>query len=159
MTVRVHRAQERTAVALPRKSDEQTKNTILLVDDDAEIRMSVGDILNRSGYSVLTAADGSSALQVLRDGIVIDLVIADYQMPGMDGLMLIRRIKEEMPNMPVVMLTGYGDLESYQCAAGLDVIRYIRKPIRLRALLQALREAVTEGSCAGPRERVQTWRS
>ena len=159
MTVRVHRAQERTEAALLRKPEEQTKDTILLVDDDAEVRMSVGDILNRSGYRVLTAADGNSALQVLRGGIVIDLVIADYQMPVMDGLTLIRRIKEEQPKTPVVMLTGYGDLESYQCAAGLDVIRYIRKPIRVRALLQVVRDAVTEGSCARPREQVQTGRA
>ena len=81
MTVRVHRAQERTAAALPRKHEEQTKDTILLVDDDADIRKTAGEMLDRSAHRVLTAVDGSSALQVLRGGIVIDLVIADCQMP------------------------------------------------------------------------------
>jgi len=156
MTVRVHRAQERTAAALPRKHEEQTKDTILLVDDDADIRKTVGEMPDRSGHRVLTSVDGSSALQVLRGGIVIDLVIADCQMPGMDGLLLVRRIRETMPNMLVVILTGYGDLESYLCAASLGVIRYFGKPIRLRELLQTVQEAVAGGLCGMTLNQNQT---
>ena len=147
MTDQAHRQQERTAIALLRKPQEQTKDTVLLVDDDAEIRKTVSDMLTRSGYSVLTAVDGGSALQVLKGGIVIDLVIADYQMPEMDGLTLVRRIKEKMPDMPVVILTGHGNLESYLCATGLGVIRYIGKPIGMRELLKTVRDAVADGLC------------
>lgn len=121
--------------------------TILLVDDDPGVRMSVGEILMRSGYGVVTAGDGWSALDVLDREAHIDLVIADHRMPGMDGLTLTRMIKESLPDLPVVIMTGYGDLESYLCAAGLGVVRYIGKPFRPRELQQAVRDAVAEGPC------------
>jgi CheY-like chemotaxis protein len=109
--------------------------SILLVDDDPAVRKIVGEMLERSGYGVITAADGQSALAALRERAAVDLVIADYRMPGMDGLSLVRRIKEKMPDLPVVILTGHGDLESYLCATGL-VVRYIGKPIGMRELLR-----------------------
>jgi DNA-binding NtrC family response regulator len=121
--------------------------SVLLVDDDPNIRKSVGDMLTRSGYEVVTAPDGEEALGVLRQASRIELVIADYKMPGMDGLQLVRRIKEEAPNMPVVIMTGHGDLESYLCATGLGVIRYIGKPVGLRELQRTVRDAVAEGLC------------
>lgn len=121
--------------------------SILLVDDDPGIRKSVGDMLARSGYEVVTCDDGEAALVALRQRPKIDLVIADYKMPGMDGLQLVRRIKERAPNMPVVIMTGHGDLESYLCASGLGVIRYIGKPVGLRELQCTVRDAVAEGLC------------
>ena len=104
-------------------------------------------MLKRSEYAVLTAADGEEALSVLRQKANIDLVIADYKMPGMDGLQLVRRIKEKAPDMPVVIMTGHGDLESYLCATGLGVVRYIGKPVGLRELQRTVRDAVAEGLC------------
>ena len=119
--------------------------TILLVDDDPSVRKIVADMLERSGYGALAAADGESALAALRERSEIDLVITDHRMPGMDGLTLVRRIKERSPGLPVVVMTGYGDLESYLCATGLGVVRYIAKPVGLRALMQTVRDALAEG--------------
>ena len=133
--------------------------SILLVDDDAGIRKSVGDMLARSGYNVTTAANGESALQALREKTAMDLVIADFRMPGMDGLMLIRRIKEQAPDLPVVMMTGHGDLESYLCATGLGVVRYIGKPIHLRELQGVVRESVAEGLCVRTLKRMESGRA
>jgi two-component system response regulator (stage 0 sporulation protein F) len=130
--------------------------TILLVDDDAGVRGSVGDMLKRSGYDVLVAEDGNSALDALQKNSAVDLVIADRKMPGMDGLTLVRRIKERTPGLPMVIMTGYGDLESYLCATSLGVMRYIGKPVGLRELLQTVRDAVDEGLCAGTPEEVRT---
>jgi two-component system response regulator (stage 0 sporulation protein F) len=117
-------------------------HTILLVDDDSGVRKSVGDMLERSGYGVLKAEDGGSAMTVLQARDDIDLVIADYRMPGMDGLLLLRRIKERDPDLPVILMTGYSDLESYLCATGLGVVRYIGKPVGLRELQKTVRDAV-----------------
>jgi DNA-binding NtrC family response regulator len=119
--------------------------SILLVDDDPAVRKIVGEMLERSGYGVITAADGHSALAALRERAAVDLVIADYRMPGMDGLSLVRRIKEKMPDLPVVILTGHGDLESYLCATGPGVVRYIGKPIGMRELLRTVHDVVAEG--------------
>jgi DNA-binding NtrC family response regulator len=88
-------------------------------------------------------------MAVLQERTDIDLVIADYRMPGMDGLALVRQIKERAPELPVVIMTGHGDLESYLCAANLGVVRYMGKPIGLRELQQTVRDAVAEGSSAG----------
>ena len=121
--------------------------TILLVDDDPCVRMSVGEMLLRSGYGVVTAGDGRAALDALGRETRIDLVIADHRMPGMDGLTLVRRIKERAPGLPAVIMTGYGDLESYLCAASFGGTRYIGKPVGLRVLQQTVREAVAEGPC------------
>jgi DNA-binding NtrC family response regulator len=125
------------------------KHTILLVDDEPAVRTLVKVMLERSGYSVLGAGDGNSAMAVLQERTDIDLVIADYRMPGMDGLALVRQIKERAPQLPVVIMTGHGDLESYLCAANLGVVRYVGKPIGLRELQQTVRDAVAEGSSAG----------
>ncbi len=118
--------------------------TILLVDDDELLLKSVGDMLEASGYAVLRTTDGSRALGLLK-AAAVDLVIADKQMPGMDGLALARQIKERSPDLPVVIMTGYGDLESYLCATGLGVVRYIGKPVGMRELRQIVNAAVSEG--------------
>lgn len=131
------------------------KHTILLVDDEATVRTLVGIMLERSGYDVLAAEDGHAAMALLQERHDIDLVIADYRMPGMDGLALVRRIKERSPDLPVVMMTGYGDLESYLCATGLGVVRYVGKPVGLRELRQTVRDAVSEGVCARTLKQVQ----
>jgi DNA-binding NtrC family response regulator len=134
-------------------------HTILLVDDDPGVRKSVGDMLKRSGYEVLIAEDGGSALDTLRRNNSIDLVIADRRMPGMDGLSLVRWIKDGTPDLPVVIMTGCGDLESYLCAVGLGVVRYITKPVGLRELQQTVRDAVAEGLCGKTLKQIQTGRS
>jgi DNA-binding NtrC family response regulator len=124
------------------------KHTILLVDDEPAVRTLVGVMLERSGYGVLGAGDACAAMAMLQERTDIDLVITDYLMPGMDGLALVRRIKERTPDLPVVIMTGHGDLESYLCATNLGVVRYVGKPIGLRELQRTVRDAVAEGLCA-----------
>ena len=123
--------------------------TVLLVDDDPEVRRSIRSMLERSGYTVRTADGGSSALDALFDNTLVDLVITDYRMPDMDGLVLARRIKERMPDLPVVILTGHADLPSYLHAVGLGVVHYIAKPIGLHVLLRTVRDAVAGKPLAG----------
>jgi signal transduction histidine kinase len=107
--------------------------TILLVDDEEGIRNVLGIALEDSGYHVLKATSGEEALSIFRSNNPT-IVLTDIKMPGMDGLELLQKIKEESPETEVVMITGHGDMElavkSLQCEAA----DFITKPIHNDAL-------------------------
>ena len=106
---------------------------ILLVEDESELAETIKRHLKREGFSVVLAADGAVALQMIEDsalqGIPFDLVISDVVMPNMDGIELLRWIKANHPQVSVVLLSGFGDL-----GAVVDVVRpnmddYFQKPL------------------------------
>jgi signal transduction histidine kinase len=83
---------------------------LLLVDDDALIRVSAAELLEDLGHVVIEAASGDAALEALRSGTPVDLVITDQAMPGMTGTDLARHIRQDWPDLPIVLVTGYADL-------------------------------------------------
>ncbi|MBB3265773.1 PAS domain S-box-containing protein [Azospirillum sp. OGB3] len=83
---------------------------VLVVDDDALIAMSTVDMLADLGHTVLEANSGSDALDLLRSGQVVDLLMTDYAMPGMTGVELAQAARSMAPNLPVLLATGYADL-------------------------------------------------
>ena len=86
------------------------EKTILLVDDEADIREVLNISLSDIGYEVLTAENGANALNIFKN-TDIPVVITDIKMPGIDGIELLRKIKRENPDTEVIMLTGHGDLD------------------------------------------------
>lgn len=121
-------------------------DTILLVDDDATICACLDEILTRSGYEVVTRNDARSALDIMEQDRKISLVIADYRMPGMNGLEMVRRLRERGPATPVVLLTGHEDLESYLFTQSLGNIQYIMKPVGAWELRKIVRNALAAAS-------------
>jgi len=115
-------------------------NSILLVDDEEGIRTVLGIVLSDSGYNVTPAASGEEALGILRQGGP-QIILTDIKMPGMDGLELLRRIKEEKPESEVIMLTGHGDLDLAIRSLQYDAADFITKPINEDALAVALKRA------------------
>jgi signal transduction histidine kinase len=115
-------------------------NRILLVDDEEGIRKVLTISLEDGGYQVLTAANGEEALAAFRSQKP-EIVLTDIKMPGMDGIELLQKIKEESPETEIIMITGHGDLElairSLQCEAA----DFITKPINDEALEVALKRA------------------
>jgi signal transduction histidine kinase len=113
---------------------------ILLVDDEEGIRKVLAISLQDAGYEVLTAASGEEALNAFRTQQPA-LVLTDIKMPGMDGIELLRKIKQENADTEVIMLTGHGDLDlaikSLQCEAA----DFVTKPISDEALEIALKRA------------------
>jgi len=96
--------------AAPVAHEKAPKATILVVDDDALIAMSTGDMLEDLGHEVITAESGATALEVLRDGRDIDLLITDYSMPKMTGAQLAVAARELRPALPILLATGYAEL-------------------------------------------------
>jgi CheY-like chemotaxis protein len=105
---------------------------ILLVDDDADVRMIAGDMLRDAGYVVTEAVSGQAALDALRDAdMVADLMIVDLAMPGMHGVDLAQAAAALRPSMPVLFMTGYADARLLPASGGHQVLT---KPFRSHEL-------------------------
>ncbi len=104
------------------------KNTsILIVDDEKNIRLTMSQALEQLGKPVSTAVNGEEALLKLKEG-QIGLVFLDLKMPGMDGMEVLRRIREEWSKIRVVIITAHGTIESAVEAMKLGAVDFIQKP-------------------------------
>jgi len=113
------------------------EKTILLVDDEPDIREVLNISLSDIGYKVLTAENGADALNIFKNAD-IPVVITDIKMPGIDGIELLRKIKHENPETEVIMLTGHGDLDLAIKSLKFEATDFITKPINDDALELAL---------------------
>jgi CheY-like chemotaxis protein len=109
---------------------------ILVVDDEKTLRDIVGRALMKLGHRCVTASNGEEALALLARQTV-DLVLTDLKMPKMGGLALIEWLRKEHPEIPVIIMTGYADLESARKALRLRVSDYLVKPFESLAEVQA----------------------
>jgi len=107
--------------------------TILVVDDEKNIREGLREALMLDGYDVLLAADGKEALGTLERGEV-DLVISDLKMPRLSGEELLRKVSAEFPTVPVIILTGHGTIESAVQAMHDGAYDFLTKPVNLDRL-------------------------
>ena len=110
------------------------KPVILLVDDEDTIRLFLEKTLREEGYEALTAATGAEALEITRSELP-DLVLLDLKLPDMSGLDVLRQIKEEVPEVCVIMLTAFGDIETAVTAMKKHAFDFVSKPVNLEQLL------------------------
>ena len=114
---------------------------LLLVDDEERFLATTRILLEKRGVEhIRTAANGSDALKILRKER-IDVVVLDVKMPGMDGVEVLRRIKQDHPVVEVIMLTGHASVESAVDGLKLGAFDYVMKPIDIPDLLQKIEEA------------------
>lgn len=113
---------------------------ILVVDDEGAIRYSISKTLQRLGYQVHTAETGEEALEMMQRQ-EYDVVLTDIRMPGLTGVELLARIKEEAPDAVVILLTGYASLETAIESLRLGAHDYLVKP----SSSQDIRNSVAEG--------------
>ena len=119
------------------------RRTLLLVDDDRPFLVSLEALLaDEAGYQVRTAASGEAALDVLRSPGRVDLVLSDLSMPGMDGLELLRAAREELPELPFVVMTAHGSVASAVAAMRLGAHQYLLKPVDPDELLLQVERAL-----------------
>jgi UDP-3-O-[3-hydroxymyristoyl] N-acetylglucosamine deacetylase len=115
--------------------------TVLVVDDEPQIRTSVRGILAEEGLRVLEAQDGRQALQVI-DAERPDLVILDVWMPDLDGLQVLQHIQDDPAAPAVVMISGHGNIEAAVKATKLGAFDFIEKPFSLNGLLRVVNRAL-----------------
>ncbi len=125
------------------KSEEKT--TILVIDDEQGVRDLFAKVLSRQDYNVLTAASGADGIQVAREQKVT-LILLDIKMPGMDGLETLRRLKKVTPETAVIIITGYGTLQTSRKALKLGAVDYITKPFDLDFALSVIKDTLLKSS-------------
>jgi two-component system, response regulator, stage 0 sporulation protein F len=116
---------------------------ILVVDDEEGAQELFSIILTDEGYDVSLATCGEEALALLKDHS-FNLVITDIKMPKMDGLQLLQEIRKTGCKTDVIMVTAYGEVESYLKAMSLGAAEYINKPIRIKELKRIVHKVLTE---------------
>jgi DNA-binding NtrC family response regulator len=115
---------------------------ILVVDDEDIVRTSCNRTLSPEGYEVRLAKNGAEGLKMASEER-FDLVLTDLKMPDMDGIEVLRIIKEQWPETAVIIVTGYQTVDTAVKAIKLGAYDYIEKPFTPDALITAVREALT----------------
>jgi len=134
---------EAKAPALPGLGRSHT--SILVVDDDAAMREWVKEDLEDEGFTVETAAGGRAGVERVKEG-GIDLVVTDVKMPDLDGLDLLREVREVVPCPFVIVVTGFGSIDTAIRAVKLGAYDYITKPFKIDQLLLSIDKALAERS-------------
>lgn len=114
--------------------------SVLIVDDDDDIRINFSDILQDIGYRTTTAECAESALDYVRKDD-FDVVLLDYKLPGMDGASLYREIKRLRPSIPAIMITAWSGSDGAQQALNAGTWDVLRKPVDIPELLHKLDQA------------------
>jgi len=122
------------------------KRRILVIDDEAIVRVSCERVLRPEGYDVVVTPKGTDAIELL-EREKFDLVLTDLKMPDMDGLEVLKHIKEKWPEIIVIIITGYGTISTAVQAIKMGAYEYIEKPFTPEDILNAVRKALgdTEG--------------
>ncbi|MEK6638638.1 MAG: ATP-binding protein, partial [Pseudomonadota bacterium] len=142
----VHRSEAGAAPAPPKSKPKPTETwgsgNILLVEDEDMVRAVAERALTRNGYTVLTAANGEAALEILAGRTDIDLIVSDVVMPVMDGPTMVRQARVDFPAMPILFMSGYAE-EQLRKMIDLDNIAFLPKPFSVQQLAEAVRDIIT----------------
>jgi len=117
------------------------KSTILIVDDEKNIRDGLAEAFGMEGYDAMTAKDGQEAMKLL-DERYIDLVITDLKMPKVSGMELLQHIKQHWQNIPVIIITAHGDIAEAVSAMQDGALEFITKPLDLEHLIKLTKNAL-----------------
>lgn len=119
------------------------KGTVLIIDDEDIVRVSCRRILVPEGYEVETTKSASEGFEILAAG-GIDIVLTDLKMPDIDGMQVLKKIKEEWPATEVIMITGYQTINTAVEAIKLGAFDYIEKPFVPGTIVEAIDKALVK---------------
>ncbi len=118
---------------------------ILVIDDERSIRNTLKDILEYEKYDVELAEDGQHALEIFRNG-EFDIVLCDIKMPGMDGIEVLEKLAALNPDIPVVMISGHGNIDTAVESIKKGAYDFIEKPLDLNRMLITIRNAMDKSN-------------
>ncbi len=121
-------------------SDENKKIKLLLVDDEADFLASLSKRLGKRDFDITTANEGKLAIKAAKK-MGFDIAVLDMKMPGMDGMELLQILKNKHKFLEVIILTGYGGIDSAVEATKLGAYSYLEKPYEFEKLLEVLKKA------------------
>lgn len=116
-------------------------NKIVVIDDEKPIRDSLKGVLEDDGYEVITVDDGINGLRTVRE-VIPDVVLLDIWMPQKDGIEVLKEIKEELPQIPIIIMSGHGNIETAVKATKMGAYDFIEKPISLDRLTLLVQNAI-----------------
>src|SRR5580704_3670365 len=117
------------------------RKQVLIVDDEPNLRKILSHQLSRDGYDVLTAEDGEQGLALLREHH-IDLVITDLKMPKVDGMTLLKKALEEEPDLPVILITAHGTIDTAVETLKAGAVDFVTKPFDKDEVRQIVSKAL-----------------
>lgn len=126
-----------------RVTDLSGSGIVLLVEDEDAVRIFSSRALQKQGYQVLEAKNGEAALEVITSGTDIDLMITDVVMPQMDGPTLVRHVRERLPNMKVIFISGYAE-DRLGDVDGEEVSHFLPKPFSMKQLASKVKEVMSD---------------
>ena len=121
------------------------KEKILIVDDQFGIRILLNEVFQKEGYQTFQAANGIQALDILKKHDP-DLVLLDMKIPGMDGIEILKRMKVIDPDIRVIIMTAYGELDMIQEAKDLGALTHFAKPFDIDDIRAAVRKHIPQNA-------------
>jgi two-component system response regulator (stage 0 sporulation protein F) len=121
---------------------------VLIVDDQNGIRILLVEVFSVEGYHTFQASNGKIALEIVRNEVP-DLVLLDMKIPGMDGLEILKHIKQMNESIKVIMMTAYGELDMIKEASDLGAIMHFTKPFDIDELRIAVNNELNNSSSTG----------
>ena len=123
--------------------DKELPKRILLVDDDTDQLEDLVRYLNRVGFLTITCEDGDEAIAAM-EGFPIDVLVSDVQMPRMNGLSVLKWVREHKPEVRVVLMTAFSSYELYQVATDNGAVIYLEKPVDPKLLVEILKSPIAD---------------
>jgi len=130
----------------PYPKTESYMPNILIIDDEKAIRKTLGEILSYEGYKTIEAENGEEGWEYFATHSNVDLVLCDIKMPKMDGIEFLQKAQEKNPDVPIIMISGHGNIETAVDAVKKGAYDYISKPPDLNRMLITIRNAIEKNS-------------
>lgn len=126
-------------------SGQASNGLVLVVDDEPDVRKVVRMTLEKVGYQVIEAEDGETAIQEIQKGenpLILDVMITDIRMPKINGVEAISYFQKEYPSVPLIVLTGFPDLDMATSLIQRGIVDYLVKPVEADKLRAAVAKAI-----------------
>ncbi|MCK4764784.1 MAG: sigma-54-dependent Fis family transcriptional regulator [Candidatus Aminicenantes bacterium] len=120
---------------------KRKKEIILLVDDDLNLLANLTEVLEKNGYAVLTTSDGNEVMPMM-ENFPVDAIILDLKMPTLDGMIVLQKVVEKHPSVPIIILSAFGSIDDAVKATKLGAFDFVEKPMEPERILITLENAL-----------------